>query len=127
MIPNQTEYEICGMGQTRFFSSRYLSKMQTELSKKYPVKLYHISLPTLKRGFNGLRRLSDSQIIPLEIPIALYQTRRNGIVGEEQYQIIQQNPTSFLYKYWTARKLDNNAIFTKNLPTKTTFDGCIAK
>ena len=55
--------------------------MQTELSQKYPVK----------GGFNTLRRLSNSQIIPLQIPIALYQTRRNGVIGEEQYQTI--NPT----------------------------------
>ena len=40
---------------------------------------------------------------------------------------MQQNPTSFLYKYWTARKVDNNATFTMYLPTKTTFDGCMAK
>ena len=55
--------------------------MQTEPSKKYP----------MKGGFNGLRHLSNSQIIPLQIPIALYQTRRNGVIGEEQYQI--NNPT----------------------------------
>ena len=36
-------------------------------------------------------------------------------------------PASFLYKYWTARKEDNNSIFTIGLPTKTTFDGCMAK
>ena len=52
--------------------------MQTELSQKYP----------MKGGFNVLRRLSNSQIIPLQIPIALYQTRRNRVIGEEQYQTI---------------------------------------
>ena len=30
--------------------------------------------------------------------MALYQTRRNGVIPEEQYQAIQQNPASFLYK-----------------------------
>ena len=69
------------------FSSRYLPYMQTELSKKYPQELYHISRPRLKGGFNGLRCFSDSQIILLQIPIALYQTRRNVVIGEEQYQI----------------------------------------
>ena len=51
MIPNQREYEIFGMGQTIIFiyvailplihtvSSRYLPSMQTELSKKYPMKV----------------------------------------------------------------------------------------
>ena len=34
----------------------------------------------------------------------IYQTRRYGVIGEEQYKkTIQQNHTSFLYKYWTAR------------------------
>ena len=65
--------------------------MQTELS------LYHVDFPRLKGRFNGLRLLLDSQVIPLHIPRALYQTRRNGVMGKEQYQIIQQNPTSFLY------------------------------
>ena len=61
------------------------------------------------------------------IPLALYQTMRNGVAGKEQYQINNpQNPTSFLYKYWTARKVDN-ATFTIGLPTKTTFDTCMAK
>ena len=41
---------------------------------------------------------------------------------------MQQNPTSFLYKYWTAKKVDdNNATVTTGLPTKTIFDGCVAK
>ena len=40
---------------------------------------------------------------------------------------MQQNPASFLYKYWTAKKIDNNAIFTIGLPATTTFDGCMAK
>ena len=31
---------------------------------------------------------------------------------------MQQNPTSFLYKYWMAQKVDNNATFTIGLPTK---------
>ena len=41
---------------------------------------------------------------------------------------MQQNPTSFPYKYLTAKKVDNiNATFTTDLPTKTIFDGCMAK
>ena len=32
-----------------------------------------------KGGFIGLRRLSNSQVIPLQNPIALYQTRRNEV------------------------------------------------
>ena len=90
-------------------------------------KCNDIGLPTLKGDFNHLRHLSNSQRIPLQIPIALYQTRRNGALGEKQYEIIQQNPTSFLYKYWTAKKVDNNATFTIGFPTKTTFYGCMAK
>ena len=54
-------------------------------------KWYHIGLPKLKGGFSGLRHLYDSQIISLQIPIALYQTQRNGVIGEEQYQT--NNPT----------------------------------
>ena len=42
--------------------------------------LYHTSL----------RSFSDSQIILLQIPIALYQTKRNAVTGEEQYQINNQ-------------------------------------
>ena len=90
MIPNQGEYEIFGMGQTRMymcvtlpllhpFSSSYLPaklnwtelKMQTELSNKYPVKVVPHWPFQAERGFSGLRYLSDSQIIPLQIPIAL--------------------------------------------------------
>ena len=44
-----------------------------------------------EEGFNGLRHLSDSQIIPLQIPIALYQRREKGVIAEEEYQI--NNPT----------------------------------
>ena len=40
---------------------------------------------------------------------------------------MQQNPTSFLYKYWTDKKIDNNATFTAGLPTKATFDDHMAK
>ena len=42
-------------------------------------------------GIIGLRHLSHSQTTPLQIPVALYQTRRNEVIGEEQYQI--NNPT----------------------------------
>ena len=52
-----------------------------------PSKWYHMGLRTLKWGFNGLRPPSDCQIILLQISIALYQTRRIGVIGEEQYQI----------------------------------------
>ena len=48
-------------------------------------KWCHIGLLRLKGCFSGLRCFSDSQIIPLQIPIALYQTRRNGVIGEDQY------------------------------------------
>ena len=66
-------------------------KCKLNSAKNTPWKLYHIGLPRLKGGFNGLRRLFDSRIIPLQIPIALYQARRNGVIGVEQYQI--HNPT----------------------------------
>ena len=68
-------------------------------SAKHLLKCYHVGLPRLKGGFSGLRCLSDSQVIPLQIPMALYQTRRNGVTREEQYQVIQQNLVSLLYKY----------------------------
>ena len=62
--------------------------MQTELSKKIPCENgTHTDLPRLKGDLNGLRRLSNSQIIQLYILIASCQTRRNGVIGEEQYQI----------------------------------------
>ena len=62
--------------------------MQTELNKKIPRENdTHIGLARLKVGFKGFRRLSNSQIIQLYILIALCQTRRNGVTGEEQYQI----------------------------------------
>ena len=88
-------------------------------------KRYHIGLPRLKGGFNGLRYLFEFQIIPIQIPIALYQRWGNGAVEEEQYQI--NNPTKshiILYKHWTAKKVGSNATFTTCLPTKTTFHGC---
>ena len=44
--------------------------MQNELSKKNPRKWYHIGLPRLEGAVNGLRYLSDSQVVPLQIPIA---------------------------------------------------------
>ena len=64
--------------------------MQNELSKEYPAKVLPQRPAQTRRGFNGLGHLSDSQIIPLQIHIALYQTRWNGVIGEE-YQI--NNPT----------------------------------
>ena len=67
------------------FPLSYL-KCKLNSAKNTMWKWYQIVLPRLKRGFSGLRRLSDSQIIPLQIPIALYQTRRNGVIGEEQYK-----------------------------------------
>ena len=54
-------------------------------------KRYHIALPRPTGGFNDLRRLCDFQIIPLQIPIALYQRGGNVVIGEEQFQI--NNPT----------------------------------
>ena len=80
-----------------------------------------------ERGLQWFKTAFRLPVIPIQIPIALYQTRSNGVIGEEQKQAIQQNPTSFLYKYWTARKVENNAAFTIALPTKTTFNGCMAK
>ena len=70
------------------FSSCYLPLKQTEISKNSPSKCYQIALSRLKVGFSGLKHLSNTQIIPLQIPIALYQIKTNGIIGEEQYQII---------------------------------------
>ena len=110
MIPSQREYEIFGKGQTRIYVCCYVtivSSIQLLLSslnanwtqQKHPMKCYHVGLPRLQGGFNGLRCLSDSEIIPLQIPMALYQRRTNGVIGEEQYPTIQQNPASFLYKY----------------------------
>ena len=103
-------------------------KCKLNAAKSPPWKWYRIGLSRLKGGFSGLRHLFNSQIILLQIPIALYLRRRNGFIWEEQYQIkIQQNPTSFLYKYWAARKVDKKATFIIGLPTKTTFDGCMSK
>ena len=74
MIPNQREYEIFGMGQTRIyiyvvmlplrhtFSSCYLPYMETELSKKYLVKeVPHRPAQTEKelQWFKTSFRLSD--------------------------------------------------------------------
>ena len=53
-------------------------------TKPYERGIYHIRLPRLKGGFNGLRHLSDSQIIPLQIPTASYQRRGKGVIGEEE-------------------------------------------
>ena len=66
-------------------------KCKLGLAKNTPWNWYYIGLPKLKVGFNGLRRLCDSQGIPLHIPIALYKTERNEFIGEERYQI--NNPT----------------------------------
>ena len=99
-----------------------IPKCKLKSAKNTLWKGYHIGLPKLKGGFNGLRHLCDSQIIPLQIPIALNQTRggwssRRGAISNKQ----------FLYKYWIARKVDNNATFTKGLPTKITFGDCMAR
>ena len=48
-------------------------------AKNTPRKWYYIGLLRLKGILTGLRCLSNSQIIPLQIPIALYQTRRNEV------------------------------------------------
>ena len=68
-------------------------KCKLNAARNNPWKWYHIGLPRLKGGFNGLTPLSHSQtiLIPPQIPLALYHTRRNGVIGEEQYQI--NNPT----------------------------------
>ena len=42
-------------------------------------------------------------------------------------QTIQQNSTSFIYKYWTGKQVENNVAFTIGRPTKPTFDGCMDK
>ena len=55
-------------------------------SANNPWKWYDTGLSGLKESLSSLRCLSDYQIIPLQIPIALYQTRRNGVIREEQYQ-----------------------------------------
>ena len=74
--------------------------LNTKFTQKIPHESGTTGLPRLKGGFNGLRRLTESQIIPLKILIALYQTRRNEVTGEEQYQINNPpNPISFFYKY----------------------------
>ena len=109
MIPNQREYEIFGMDQTKIYvcyvtivpSAQFLlSSLNANWNQqKHLLKCYHVGLPRLKGVFYGLRCLSDSQIIPLETPMALNQTRRNGVTREEEYQVIQQNPALFLYKY----------------------------
>ena len=67
------------------------SKCKLNSAKINPIIRHHTGLLRLKGHFSGLKRLSDSQLIPLHIPIALYQTKRNGVIGEEQYQI--NNPT----------------------------------
>ena len=75
-------------------------KCKLNSAKNTLSKWYYIGLPRLKGGFNGLRRLSNSQVIPLQIPIALHQTGRKAVIAEKQYQIInKKTPTSFFYKY----------------------------
>ena len=92
MIPNQREYEIFGMGQTRIYIYMLLyyhcfiysvpvifpkcklnsAKKKKKKKKKNLQKWYYIGLLRLKGGFTVLSCLSDSHIIPLQIPIALY-------------------------------------------------------
>ena len=43
-------------------------KCKLNSAKNTPWKWYHLGLPRLKRDFNGLRHLSNSQIISLQIP-----------------------------------------------------------
>ena len=65
--------------------------MQTELLKKFPVKKVPDRPAQTERGlqwFKTFFRLPDN---PLQIPTASYQTRRNGVIKQEQYQI--NNPT----------------------------------
>ena len=76
--------------------------------QKIPCERGTIYRSAQTEGFSGLRHLSDSQIISLQIPIALYQRRGNGWSYRRACNIketIQPNPASFLYKYWTAKGL----------------------
>ena len=109
---------------------------KTELSKKYPKKVVpHWSAQTE----SGLHWFKTS--FQLQIPIALYQIRRNGVIEEEEYQTRRNGvigearyqinnpikPYIFLYKHWTARKVGNSVTFTIGLPTRTMFDDRMAK
>ena len=79
-LPNiryKRDQEVFGMGQTRIyicvvmllllhpFSFCNQPLMPTKLRKNTPWKWHHIGFSRLKGGFNGLRCLSDSQIILL--------------------------------------------------------------
>ena len=80
---------------------------------------YHIGVPTLIGGFNCLRRFLDFQRISLQIPIALYHTRRYGVIGEEQHQINKSTKPFIIRRKY--------ATFKRTFPTETTFDGCMPK
>ena len=65
--------------------------METELSGKHLVKEVKHRPAQTERGLQWFKmsfRLPDNST---SIPIALYQRRENGVIGEEQYQI--NNPT----------------------------------
>ena len=134
---------IFGMGQTRIyiyvilpllhlFISRYLPYMQTELSKKYPVKkVTHIDLPRLKGGFNGIRYLSESRIIPLQIPIAsLIPNKEEQCYKRRKISNKQSNKTLH-HSSKSTEQVERQAImqyFLQAFLTKHLMvDGCMAK
>ena len=109
MIPNQREYEIFGMGQTRIYVCCYvnivsfvqylLSSLNTNSAKTPFEVLAHRPAQT-ERGLQWFKMsfwLPDNSTANSRL--ALYQTRRNEVVGQEQYQTIHQNSASLLHKY----------------------------
>ena len=96
--------------------------MQTEISKKYPLKgVPHRTAQTER----GLQWFKTSLWLPDNSTTNSYSLKPNK--GGWSYRRGAISNKQFLYKYWIARKVDNNATFTKGLPTKITFGDCMAR
>ena len=90
-----------------------------ELSKNYLVKEVPNRPAQTERGpqwFKTSFRLPDNSTTN---SYSLIPNKEEWSYRRRTIWTIQQNPISFLYKYWTAWKVDNNATFTVDLSTKT--------
>ena len=95
-----------------FSVSVIFSKCKLNSAKHNQWKWYH-RLTGLEMGFNGLRRLSDTQIITLQISIALYQTSRNEV---RRGTISNKQPNITLNHFSTStEQLQNQTIMQHHL------------
>ena len=100
-------------------------KCKLNSAKKYLVKVGPHKLATTERG---LQCFSDSLINPLQILIALQQTRKHGVTRRTIPN--KQSKETLHYSSTNTEQLQRqimNPTSTIAISTKTTFDVCMAK